>query len=55
MRDFDQLVRDNALAALNETGPSDKRIEVLHRLSDDTTLGHEAARILASWGLEPAA
>ncbi|WP_392671375.1 HEAT repeat domain-containing protein [Streptomyces sp. LN785] len=55
MDDFDRLVRDNALAALNEAGPSDKRIEVLHRLSEDAALGHEAVRILAAWGLEPAA
>ncbi|MFD5062088.1 HEAT repeat domain-containing protein [Streptomyces sp. NBC_01799] len=55
MDDFDRLVRDNALAALDEAGPSDKRIELLHRLSADTTLGHEAVRILSSWGLEPAA
>ncbi|MDF6043096.1 HEAT repeat domain-containing protein [Streptomyces sp. JH14] len=55
MDDFDRLVRDNALAALDEAGPSDKRIEVLHRLSEDAALGHEAVRILSSWGLEPAA
>ncbi|MFF0288550.1 HEAT repeat domain-containing protein [Streptomyces sp. NPDC005262] len=55
MDDFDRLVRDNALAALDEAGPSDERIELLHRLSADAALGHEAVRILSSWGLEPAA
>ncbi|MET8327394.1 HEAT repeat domain-containing protein [Streptomyces sp. NPDC005181] len=55
MDDFDRLVRDNALAALDEAGPSDERIALLHRLSEDATLGHEAVRILSSWGLEPAA
>ncbi|MFD0023738.1 HEAT repeat domain-containing protein [Streptomyces sp. NPDC058382] len=53
--DEDQLVRDNALAALNHAGPSDDRARVLHRLADDRTLGREAARILTSWGREPAA
>ncbi|MFF1924091.1 HEAT repeat domain-containing protein [Streptomyces sp. NPDC058221] len=52
--DEDPLVRDNALAALSHAGPSDGRADVLHRLADDRTLGREAARILASWGREPA-
>ncbi|MFB7556734.1 HEAT repeat domain-containing protein [Streptomyces brevispora] len=52
--DEDQLVRDNALAALSHAGPSDGRAEVLHRLADDRTLGREAARILTAWGLGPA-
>ncbi|MEU1365893.1 HEAT repeat domain-containing protein [Streptomyces sp. NPDC005803] len=53
--DEDQLVRDNALAALSHAGPSDDRAEVLHRLADDRALGREAARILTAWGREPAA
>lgn len=52
--DEDQLVRDNALAALSHAGPSDGRAEVLYRLADDRTLSREAARILTAWGREPA-
>lgn len=54
LSDEDQLVRDNALAALNHAGPSESRAEVLRRLADDRTLGREAARILTAWGGEPA-
>ncbi|MFF3174417.1 HEAT repeat domain-containing protein [Streptomyces sp. NPDC057900] len=54
LTDEDQLVRDNALAALSHAGPSEDRAEVLHRLAGDRTLGREAARILTAWGGEPA-
>ncbi|MEU1086712.1 HEAT repeat domain-containing protein [Streptomyces sp. NPDC005576] len=47
--DPDPLVRDNALAALSEAGPSEGRAEVLRRMSTDPHLGHEATRILAGW------
>ncbi|MCX5398823.1 HEAT repeat domain-containing protein [Streptomyces sp. NBC_00102] len=49
LSDPDPLVRDNALAALSEAGPSEGRAEVLRRLSEDAHLGHEAARILTGW------
>ncbi|WP_299537949.1 HEAT repeat domain-containing protein [uncultured Streptomyces sp.] len=53
--DEDRLVRDNALAALSEAGPDERRAGVLHRLAEDTTLRHEALRILTAWGRAPAA
>ncbi|WP_240802814.1 HEAT repeat domain-containing protein [Streptomyces sp. A0642] len=53
--DEDPLVRDNALAALRQAGPSEERVEVLHQLTDDRSLGGEAARILRAWGREQAA
>ncbi|WEH40372.1 HEAT repeat domain-containing protein [Streptomyces sp. NBC_01218] len=52
--DHDPLVRDNALAALSEAGPSEGRSEVLRRLSTDAHRGHEAARILTGWEPRPA-
>ncbi|MBP0452136.1 HEAT repeat domain-containing protein [Kitasatospora sp. RG8] len=49
-RDDDPRVRGNALAALQDAGPSPERIDVLTALTQDATLGGEAARILGKWG-----
>ncbi|MFD4763921.1 HEAT repeat domain-containing protein [Streptomyces sp. NPDC058439] len=44
------LVRDNALAAVKEAGPSDARTDVLRKLTQDPDLGRAATRILTAWG-----
>ncbi|MFF3735420.1 hypothetical protein ACFYXM_35435 [Streptomyces sp. NPDC002476] len=46
----DVLVRYNALAALEEAGPSDARADVLRALAQDPELGCSAARVLTAWG-----
>ncbi|WP_405686881.1 HEAT repeat domain-containing protein [Streptomyces sp. NBC_00057] len=51
--DEDPLVRDNALAAVAEAGPSDARTDVLRALTQDRDLGRAAARILTAWGRKP--
>ena len=48
--DEDTLVRYNALAALEEAGPSDSRTDVLRTLARDPELGRSAARVLTAWG-----
>ncbi|MER6501508.1 hypothetical protein ABT218_19455 [Streptomyces sp. NPDC001455] len=49
----DVLVRYNALAALEEAGPSDARADVLRALAQDPELGRSAARVLTAWGRAP--
>lgn len=51
--DEDILVRHNALAALEEAGPSDARADVLRALARDPELGRAATRVLTSWGRTP--
>ncbi|MFD9606709.1 HEAT repeat domain-containing protein [Streptomyces sp. NPDC059970] len=51
--DEDPLVRHNALAAVEEAGPSDARTDVLRALTQDRDLGRAAARILTAWGQKP--
>ncbi|MFJ1847319.1 hypothetical protein [Streptomyces sp. NPDC088146] len=46
-------VRHNALAAVEEAGPSGARTEVLRALARDPDLGTAAARILTAWGRKP--
>ncbi|MET9656430.1 hypothetical protein [Streptomyces sp. NPDC006510] len=48
--DDDPLVRDSALGAIKDAGPSDTRTDVLRKLTQDAGLGRTAARILAEWG-----
>ncbi|MFF4095184.1 hypothetical protein ACFYYY_15325 [Streptomyces sp. NPDC001834] len=49
----DVLVRYNALAALEEAGPSDARAGILRALARDPELGRSAVRVLTSWGRTP--
>ncbi|MFI9629483.1 hypothetical protein [Streptomyces sp. NPDC052042] len=51
--DEDTLVRHNALAALEEAGPSDARSDVLRALAPDPELGRAAARVLTAWDRTP--
>ncbi|MFF8916760.1 hypothetical protein ACF08M_26405 [Streptomyces sp. NPDC015032] len=53
LEDEDPLVRHNALAAVEEAGPSDARTEVLRALTRDPELGTAAARTLTAWGRKP--
>lgn len=48
--DADTLVRYNALAALEEAGPSDARADVLRALARDPEIGRAATRVLTDWG-----
>ncbi|MEU9760148.1 hypothetical protein [Streptomyces sp. NPDC047985] len=49
----DVLVRYNALAALEEAGPSEARAGILRALARDPELGRSAVRVLTSWGRTP--
>ncbi|MFF1646105.1 HEAT repeat domain-containing protein [Streptomyces sp. NPDC058240] len=51
--DDDPLVRDSALGAIKDAGPSDARTDVLRKLTQDADLGRAACRILAAWGRSP--
>ncbi|MFC9625311.1 HEAT repeat domain-containing protein [Streptomyces sp. NPDC056930] len=53
LEDDDPLVRHNALAAVEEAGPSEARTGLLRALAHDPDLGVAAARTLTEWGRKP--
>ncbi|MER8089673.1 HEAT repeat domain-containing protein [Streptomyces sp. NPDC058316] len=53
LEDDDLLVRHNALAAVEEAGPSEARTGLLRALAHDPDLGVAAARTLTEWGRTP--